>query len=317
MYLCYIDESGTADIPGNTSHFVLAGLSIPIWHWRAADRDISRILGKWGLAGQEMHTAWILRPYREQSVIPNFQNLTWDQRRATVQRERNRYLLDLQKTKQRKLYQQQRKNFVHTKAYIHLTRDERKSVVREIADCVSGWGYARLFAECIDKLYFDPTRAARPVDEQAFEQVVSRFEQYLANVDGPGDQRKCYGLIVHDNNETVAKKHTDLMRRFHQQGTLFTTIERIIETPLFVDSRLTSMVQIADLCCYALRRYLENQETELFARIFTRADRKQSTVVGVRHYAPVTCTCEICRSHRPPNLLAPIPPGPAISPTGP
>jgi hypothetical protein len=107
-------------------------------------------------------------------------------------------------------------------------------------------------------------RAARPVEEQAFEQVVSRFEQYLANIDVTGEQRRCYGLIVHDNNETVAKKHTELMRRFHSQGTLFTTIERIIETPLFVDSRLTSMVQIADLCSYALRRYLENQETDLF-----------------------------------------------------
>ena len=31
MYLCYIDESGTSDIPGNTSHFILAGLSLPIW----------------------------------------------------------------------------------------------------------------------------------------------------------------------------------------------------------------------------------------------------------------------------------------------
>ncbi|MXW47489.1 MAG: hypothetical protein F4Z97_02385 [Gammaproteobacteria bacterium] len=27
MYLCYVDESGTLDIPDNTSHFVLAALS--------------------------------------------------------------------------------------------------------------------------------------------------------------------------------------------------------------------------------------------------------------------------------------------------
>jgi hypothetical protein len=33
MYLCYIDESGTPESSGNTSHFVLAGISIPIWHW--------------------------------------------------------------------------------------------------------------------------------------------------------------------------------------------------------------------------------------------------------------------------------------------
>ena len=306
MYLCYIDESGTPDVPGNTSHFILAGISIPIWHWRSADRSISTILRRYGLAGEELHTAWVLRSYLEQSRIPNFDRLPWDQRIAAVERERNRHLLQLQKTHQNKAYQQQKKNFAHTKPYIHLTRAERRTMVQEIADCVSNWGYARLFAECIDKIYFDPMRTVRTVDEQAFEQVVSRFEQYLARQPQQGDYRN-YGLLVHDNNQTVAKRHTELMRRFHQQGTLWTTIERIIETPLFVDSRLTSMVQVADLCSYALRRYLENQENDLFMRLLPRADRLQATVVGLRHFAPVTCGCEICRTHRPQNLLAPMP----------
>ena len=45
MYLCYLDESGTTGASmGDTSHFVLAGLSIPIWHWRDADREVSRVL---------------------------------------------------------------------------------------------------------------------------------------------------------------------------------------------------------------------------------------------------------------------------------
>ena len=57
MYLCYIDESGTPEIPGNTSHFVLAGLSMPIWHWRDADREITQVLARYGLADQEFHTA--------------------------------------------------------------------------------------------------------------------------------------------------------------------------------------------------------------------------------------------------------------------
>ena len=29
MQLCYIDESGTPDVLGNTSHYVLAGISVP------------------------------------------------------------------------------------------------------------------------------------------------------------------------------------------------------------------------------------------------------------------------------------------------
>ena len=96
--------------------------------------------------------------------------------------------------------------------------------------------------------------------------MVSRFERYLQNV-GPE-----FGLLIHDNNPTYAKRHTDLMRTFLQRGTLWTSVERVIETPLFVDSQLTGMIQVADLCAYALRRYLENGETELFELIFSRAD---------------------------------------------
>jgi hypothetical protein len=84
MYLCYVDESGTSDIPGNTSHFVLAALSIPIWHWRAADRDVSTILARYELADEEFHTAWVLRKYLEQVKIPGFDGLNYTQRHSAV-----------------------------------------------------------------------------------------------------------------------------------------------------------------------------------------------------------------------------------------
>ena len=169
------------------------------------------------------------------------------------------HLLQLQKARQHKAYKQAKKNYKNTEPYIHLSFDERKALVHKVADCASGWTSSRLFAECIDKLHFDPAKTGCSVDEQAFEQVVSRFEQYLRNC-----APELFGILVHDNNATVARKHTELMRRFHLQGTLWTSISRIIETPLFVDSKLTRMVQIADLGGYALRRYVENGETDLF-----------------------------------------------------
>ncbi len=314
MYLCYVDESGTPELPGNTSHFVLAGVSIPIWHWRNTDRAVSAILIRYGLGSEELHTAWLLRKYLEQSRIPDFADLNWVQRRAAVERERNINLLQLQRGNRSKAYQQARKTYAHERPYIHLTLAERHAAVCEIADAVSGWGSVRLFAECIDKTHFDPIRTGCTADEQAFEQIVSRFEQYVESTDEPGERR--FGLLVHDNNETVARKHTDLMRRFHQRGTLWTRIERLIETPLFVDSKLTRMVQIADLCAYALRRYLENQETDIFNRIFVRAHRIQNRVVGIRHYTGPNCPCEICRAHRPAIQLAP-PENAVPPPTGP
>jgi hypothetical protein len=294
MYLCYIDESGTSDIPGNTSHFVLAGLSVPISCWKSCDRDIEEIKKRHKLENTEIHVAWILRPYPEQRRITDFQKMTYAQRKSQVEQLRKAEILRLQKAKNRKQYYQTKKNYKHTEAYIHLTYEERQDFIRDVAKRVSQWGFARLFAECVDKIHFDPSRTPQTINEQSFEQLVSRFEHYL-QVISTGVPNPCCGLLIHDNNETVAKKHTALMKQFHQRGTMWTSVINIIETPLFVDSQLTSMVQIADLCAYALRRYLENGEEELFKLIFQRADKKKGGVmVGVRHFTKSGCSCMIC-----------------------
>lgn len=298
MYLCYIDESGTPEATGNTSHFILARISIPIWHWQNYEKEIRTIQRKYDLEESEIHTAWILRSYHEQSLITDFEKMKYTQRRAEVESYRRGELLRLQRQANPKLLKQVKKNFRETNQYIHLTQNERRSYLIDLAKCISNWRSARLFAECIDKVHFDPIKAKQSTDEQAFEQLVSRFEQFMERtnknkVDG------CYGLLIYDNNDTVAKKHTDLMNRFRKSGTLWTKIDRIIETPLFVNSELTSMIQIADICAYALRRYLENNEEELFTHVFKRADTtSDGKKVGVRHFTKPGCNCKICQEHK-------------------
>lgn len=220
--------------------------------------------------------------------------MNYAQRRHEVEKLRKTELLKLQKSPNKALYKQTRKNYRQTEAYIHLTYSERISFIQELADLIGSWSFARLFAECINKIHFDPVRAKQSVDEQALEQLVSRFEQYMKIVSKSTKNSKIFGTLIHDNNETVSKKHTVLMRKFHSHGTLWTSIEHIIETPFFVNSELTSLVQIADLCCYSLRRYLENSETDLLNRIQTRFDRKNNKIVGVRHFTDVACNCIFC-----------------------
>jgi hypothetical protein len=308
MILCYIDESGTSEVPGNTSHFVLAGLSLPIWHWRACEDEINAIKRRYSLQTAEIHAGWLIRKYLEQNKISGFDVLSHIDRRSEVEKLRRAELLRLQRSSNRKLFQQTKKNFERTNAYVHLTFAERMSFVEDVARAIGGWGFARLFAECVDKIYFDPRKASQSIDEQAFEQLVSRFERFLSNTRLPEVTRN-YGLMIHDNNSTIARRYTQLMRRFHSVGTLWTRIENIIETPLFVNSELTSMVQIADVCAYALRRYLENQEEILFDHVFKRADKNFNLVVGVRHFTDSSCTCKICSAHRPapadPTLAVP------------
>ena len=292
VYFCYIDESGTPQVPGNTSHYVLCGVTIPVKFWKKCDRSISAIKNKYHLSGAEIHTGWIMRIYLEQSKIPDFDKLSYDDRRREVIKMRKSEIFKVQKSKDTKGLKQLKKNYKHTEPYIHLTRNERMDFLREIADLIGKSSFIRIFAECIDKIFFDPTRAKQSVDEQALEQLVSRFEHYMSNVSSKGE--KVHGLLVHDNNETVCKKHTALMKQFHKKGTLWTSIKHIVETPLFVDSALTDMIQIADLCSIALRRYLKNGDKDLFDRISPRFDKHKGKLVGVRHYTETSCTCDIC-----------------------
>ncbi|MFZ5453627.1 MAG: DUF3800 domain-containing protein [Thermodesulfobacteriota bacterium] len=176
MFLCYIDESGTPEIPGSSSHFVLAGISIPIDKWKDCDKEISVIKLKYGLFGAEIHTGWILRKFYEQGKIKDFENLNRHQRIYEVDKIRKLEILRLQKSKNKKSYQQTRKNYNKTQNYIHLTFEERKAFIKEVSVCISKWTFAKLFAECIDNIHFDPLRAPRNIHAQAFEQVVTRFE---------------------------------------------------------------------------------------------------------------------------------------------
>jgi hypothetical protein len=310
MHLCYLDESGTPDIGGNTSHYVLAGLAIPIWHWKDCERELGKIRKKYGLdSDEEIHTAWMLRVYLEQTKIPNFESLSSAERRIKADAYRQAEILRIQRLPTAKeQLKQTKKTYRLTNPYIHLTLSQRKAFLIEIARCVSQWGFARLYAECIDKIAYPALNnkrqphEQRTIDEQALEQVVSRFENHLRIISAKGNQ--AHALLIHDNNETVCRKHTALMKKFHAKGTLWTNMQHIVETPLFVNSELTSMVQIVDLCAYALRRYLENKEDELFDLIYVRADRKDNwaktahKVVGVRHYSSMACKCKICVSRK-------------------
>jgi hypothetical protein len=312
MYLCYLDESGVPEIPGNSTHFVLAGIAIPIERWREADAAISEIMARYGLAGAELHTAWLLRKYIEQSKIQDFDSLGWDERRNQVARLRVAEVHRVRKLGIAKRNSQLKKVYRHTDPYTHLTFQERSRLTVEIAEAIAKWDWAILIASCIDKAFFLTKHGPDQVNTVAFSRVLVQFTQFLEEAESFGSieaedaqsqiSAREFGLLIHDNNETVALKHTRHLRAIQTQdktapGGLF---QRIIETPLFVDSSLTCMIQLADLWAYSLRRYVENGETLLFSSLFS----KKWTAIGgsrfpiprasVHHFAELSCECSIC-----------------------
>lgn len=293
MYLCYIDESGVPEIPGNTSHFVLVGLTIEAPDWKVQDQAVEAVKARFGLVGAEIHTAWITSRIVEQERIPNFAKLPWDERRKQVQAARDAYLIKLTALKGSKEAGVRRRNLRKSQPFIHLTAVERTAFLAELADLIGSWNNVVLFGDAIDKTSFTKP-PLRPPREEAFMQIISRF-QFFLNTRGP----RIVGLLVHDYEEESATRLTHLMREFHEQGTVWTGISNIIETPFFVDSELNRGVQLADLCSYATRRFFENNETNLFDRIYPRFRRVESgLLVGLRHYVGrAPCPCKVCLDH--------------------
>lgn len=295
MYMCYLDESGVQENAG-TSHFVLLGLAVVAEDWKTLENQITQCKQRYGLADAEIHAAWVARRYVEQERIPNFDHLPWADRRQATQTIRDQDLIRIAAHGTAKQLKAAKLSYRKTSAYIHLTLNERRQLLRELADCIVGWQEARIFAEVLDKRHTYASVRPLPPFEFAFTELVQRYEYFLRNR-GNFLNRTLYGFIIQDNNETIARRLTSMMRRFHAQGTRWTGIDHIIETPFFVDSHLTSMVQMADLCGYATRRFFENNETDLFNRIYPRFDRVGQDVVGIRHFTRPGCDCRVCRDH--------------------
>lgn len=305
MYFCYLDESGTSEAKAQTSHFVLLGIAIPASAWHAKDGRIDQIKGRYGLKNAEIHTGYMARRFPEQEKIPDFEKLDEISRRHSVQNERNKELIRVAALKSPEKLKALKKLYAKTADFVHLSHAQRMQLLDELADEIGSWQDARLFADAVDKSKSAP---GSDIFALAFEQLVTRFHTFL--VAREGNRLKLdpshtnvgamnFGLLIEDNNPTVAKRLTELMRRFHTKGTLWTRIDRIIETPLFVDSSLTSMVQMADLCAYAARRFFENNETSLFDRILDRFDKSGGRLVGIRHYTGAKpCSCKVCLAHR-------------------
>lgn len=296
MKLFYLDESGNPELTGISDSYVLVAVSIPIHKWTACDKAVNQLKASYGLLNAEIHTAWMLRSYHEQQEIAGFEEMNSAERRAAVTRVREQKVESYKANKSAAALKSLKKIYKNTDAYIHLTQAERRRFIYELVAKIKGWSFVRLFAEIIDKTNYHPPKPNLTPESQAFERIVTRIETYLSHISR--DERE-YGLLIHDECESVTIPHVNNMRRFYRRGTFKSAVKHIIETPLFVSSSHTNMVQLADVCAYAIRRYYDSGESELYTPLKARADRVGADIVGFNHYtADKHCPCELCEARR-------------------
>lgn len=165
-----------------------------------------------------------------------------------------------------------------------------KSVLRVVADSYST---TCLFACAVHKKSFPN---ADPV-ALAFEDLCQRFDMFLARKRQSGDQQR--GMLVLDDT-THETSLRELSREFRKTGTRWGTVRNIADTPFFVDSKASRLVQIADHIAYSVfRRYNagDAQYMDIVAHRFHEAD---GVIHGLchKHIERNACTCPACLSRR-------------------
>lgn len=93
-------------------------------------------------------------------------------------------------------------------------------------------------------------------------------------------------------------------------GTRFGRLTRIAEVPLFVDSKASRLIQLADFVAHAVYLAYEERETSLFDRILPRVQREHGNLHGLVHLTPRRdqCACVACDSRRQLQVPLPLPP---------
>jgi hypothetical protein len=132
----------------------------------------------------------------------------------------------------------------------------------------------RLFASVIKKSAVSPKD---PV-ELAFEQLASRFDKYLMRLHRQGDTHR--GIIIFDKS-TYETTIQSLATDFRTIGCTWGLIRNFSEVPLFLDSKASRLIQLADLIAYAVFRYFEKGDNRFFPIIEPKFDSEGGIVHGL------------------------------------
>jgi hypothetical protein len=132
----------------------------------------------------------------------------------------------------------------------------------------------RIFVCVVRKAKISPKD---PVEE-TFMQLSNRFDRFLLRLHRAGDSQR--GVIIFDKSTyeaTIQSLATDFRTIGHRWGIL----RNLAEVPLFIDSRASRLIQLADLVAYSAFRHYERNDSQFFATIRTRIDSVGGTTHGL------------------------------------
>lgn len=176
-----------------------------------------------------------------------------------------------------------------------LERGSRIDLLKELYEVVRSTAFPKIILYATD---LDVTKSQTPTSDlgTVFSDVAIRFNSFLNRQFDRNHPNK--GLIVID--QAHEPRYRDLFREYKTQGLAYGSVRHLVDIPYFARSKETRMIQLADLCVYAVFRKYERGDSTFFDIIKEKFDRRSGSDVidGLRHLTKNVCTCESCISRR-------------------
>ena len=139
--------------------------------------------------------------------------------------------------------------------------------------------------------------------ERTYEEFFARCNGYLGRRASAGDRHRC--IAISDKSDHLEAALQSRMQEWMVSGA--STGARIgrmssyAEVPLFVDSRASRLVQLADFVAFWIFRAYTNQDHEILDRLLPVFDQEANGPIhGLVHLVDdySTCSCAACLSRR-------------------
>lgn len=159
-------------------------------------------------------------------------------------------------------------------------REDREQAMKDALGLISQSPKSRVFAVVVDKA--QAISNSKDIVHYAFEQLLNRFDLFLGRMHREGNTQR--GMILFDKSahEFTLQR---LAHDFRTVGHTWGSIRNLSEVPVFIDSKASRLIQLADLVSYAVFRNWEKDDSRFYNVITHDFDKEGSVTHGLYVYS--------------------------------
>ena len=183
-----------------------------------------------------------------------------------------------------------------------LSRERRHELMQEVSDLLVGGPPDSprrpvLFAVVLHRASFPRYNPY----ERAYEEFFARCNGMLGRLASQGDRHRC--VVIADQSRLESAIQSAMLEwreRGASTGAAIGPLSAYAEVPLFVDSKASRLVQLADFVAHWVYRAYESGDDSVLKTLASGFDQEKEVVHGLVHLVRdyQTCACIACSSRR-------------------